>query len=351
MGEEAKSRAGIDGRDFHSFFELAGVGNIITDVEQQKFLRVNRTFCEITGYSSGELQKLTASDITHPEDRERARSSWSSFLQGEGAHFEIEKRFVRKDGRIVRGHMTCTLVRDDQNQPVHAIGIVRDVTDRWDAFKALKDERRFLEQALFGAGEREKRRIGQELHDHLCQQLLGAAFAAKVIAGEVDRGQSDVGLRLHELARIINESVVQVREFSRGLHPVESDAAGLMSALQELAKQINNSAISCDFHCPEPILVERPEAALHAYRITQEAVLNAAQTEASKITIALQRFRRSVCLCITDDGGKEGELTANPEGLAAKTLQYRARAMHGRLRMKFAPREGTKITYIFPSKQ
>ena len=62
------------------------------------------------------------------------------------------------------------------------------------------------------AADREQRRIGKEMHDHLCQQILGAAFAVKALAGDLGREGSRHAEQLHELARMVNETVAQVRD-------------------------------------------------------------------------------------------------------------------------------------------
>ncbi len=209
-------------------------------------------------------------------------------------------------------------------------------------------EKKFLERALIEAAEREQRRIGQELHDHLCQHLLGAAFAAKALAGALDREGSPHAPELHDLARLINDSVAQARDISRGLHPVELDAAGLMSALHELANRASHT-VPCTFQCRETILISTPQVALNAYRIAQDAVSHAMlNTGATKIQIRLFTEDESVCLEIKDDGRIEGELTANVEGTAARTLQYRAKAMHAQLFIDFDPEKGTRTTCLFP---
>lgn len=214
----------------------------------------------------------------------------------------------------------------------------------------LLEEKKFLERALLDAAEREQRRIGQELHDHLCQHLLGAAFAAKALAGAMDREQSRLAPQLHDLARLINDAVTQVRDISRGLHPVELDAAGLMSALQELANRASHS-VPCEFCCKADVLVSEPAVALNAYRIAQEIVSGALQSGASRIFLSLTRKGDSICLHVSDDGKIEGELTADPSGTVAKILHYRSQAMAGELIMAFQPGSGTSVTCTFPSKK
>ena len=219
-----------------------------------------------------------------------------------------------------------------------------------EVFSELLEEKKFLERALLEAAEREQRRIGQELHDHLCQHLLGAAFAAKALAGAMDREKSRLAPQLHDLARLINDAVTQVRDISRGLHPVELDAAGLMSALQELANRAGHS-VPCEFCCNADVLVKNPAVALNAYRIAQEAVASALQSGAARISLSLKRKGGSICLQISDDGKSEGELTADPSGTTARVLHYRSQAMAGELTMVFKPEDGTSVTCIFPSQK
>ncbi len=210
-------------------------------------------------------------------------------------------------------------------------------------------EKKFLEGALLEASEREQRRIGQELHNHLCQHLVGAAFSAKALAGALDRDHSSHAPQLHELARLINDAVTQVRDVSRGLHPVELDAAGLMSALQELANRVAQMT-PCSFQCDRHVLVKNTIAALNAYRIAQETVTAALQKSGpKKIEITLSQSGNSICMAISVDGKQESELTANPAGIAAKTLHYRAQAMQGTLSLEFNPDRGTRVTCVFPS--
>ncbi len=210
-------------------------------------------------------------------------------------------------------------------------------------------EKKFLERALLEAAEREQRRIGQELHDHLCQHLLGAAFAAKALAGALDREGSSHAAALHDLARLINDSVMQAREISRGLHPVELDAEGLMAALQELSSRASRGA-ACSFTCAKPVRVSDSETAGHAFRIAQEAVVQAMQTGAQNISITLTPHEDSILLEIRDDASNENELTSSPQGTAARTLQYRAQAMHGHLTIAYQPGRGTQTSCTFPAK-
>lgn len=247
-----------------------------------------------------------------------------------------EARLRVKDGGRLEARIWTTPLGEENDQS--RLILVLDNT-----------ETKFLERALLEAAEREQRRIGQDLHDHLCQHLLGAAFSAKALAGALDREKSPHARQLHDLARLINDAVSQARDISRGLHPVELDSAGLMAALQDLATRAGHTVPS-QFRCDKDVLVKDPAVALNAYRIAQEAVAEALQSGAKKISISLARRGQFICLRITNDGPREGELTSQPAGTAARTLHYRAQAMSADLSMTFQSGVGTTINCQFPFK-
>lgn len=209
-------------------------------------------------------------------------------------------------------------------------------------------ESRFLEHAFLDAADREQRRIGKEMHDHLCQQILGAAFAVKALAGDLGREGSRHAEQLHELARMVNETVSQVRDISRSLHPVELESGELPSAIQGLADRMK-AALACEFHCLGDVPRPSAQSALHAYRIIQETILHALHhTEATKVSIRLSAKGDSLRIEVFDNGSKEGPLTADANHIASKTLRYRAKAIRGQLRLKFHRGVGTSVGCTFP---
>lgn len=208
-------------------------------------------------------------------------------------------------------------------------------------------EKKFLEQALLDAGEREQRRIGQELHDHLCQQLLGAAFSAQALSRDLQRSESPQAERAEGLARLINDAVLQARNMARGINPVETDSAGLMSALQELAERAPEGA-HIELRCERPVLINDSEVGLHAFRIAQEAVTNALRhASASRILIRLSRLGDHVTLQVSDNGAGMDD---HPDsGLGIGIMKYRAQAIRGDLVVDTGTGAGTTITCSFPN--
>ncbi|MDP9071213.1 MAG: PAS domain S-box protein [Actinomycetota bacterium] len=122
---------------FRSHFADAAVGQAMTDLEG-RFIAVNRSFCEITGYSQAELLALDFETITHPDDRNRNREELARLLRGETEAFDIEKRYLRKGGGVVHVLNSVSVTRDAHGLPVYVTAVIQDVTDRTRAEEQLR---------------------------------------------------------------------------------------------------------------------------------------------------------------------------------------------------------------------
>lgn len=104
-----------------------------------KYLSVNDEFCRMTGYRRDELLKLTLRDLTHEEDYPRNHELFERMLAGEFPSYQLEKRFVRKDGSIVWADVHRTLFKDADGNPLYVIGAIADITTRKQAEEALRE--------------------------------------------------------------------------------------------------------------------------------------------------------------------------------------------------------------------
>jgi PAS domain S-box-containing protein len=110
--------------------EPAGAGWAEANPATGQFTRVDGRFCEITGYSEAELLGLTFFDITHPEDRERDLEIARPVFCGECDRWQSEKRYVRKDGGVVRVMVSGRLNRDPDGQPLRTVATIQEILDR-----------------------------------------------------------------------------------------------------------------------------------------------------------------------------------------------------------------------------
>ncbi len=134
---------------FRTMFELASIGMVQAHPHTRRLMRVNRKMCDLTGYSADELLQMIAPDLTLPEDREREHELFRRVLLGEMPDYQIEKRYVRKDGRISWVNVNVTLIRDAADQPSLVLGAIEDITAR----RLAEEERRRLSTALEQAAE------------------------------------------------------------------------------------------------------------------------------------------------------------------------------------------------------
>ena len=134
--------ADSEGR-FRSTFEQAAVGMAHVGLDG-RWLRVNQRLYTIVGYTEQELLARTFQDITHPDDLETDLNQVRALLAGDIATYTMEKRYIRKDRRIVWANLTVSLLRDADGQPRHLISVIEDISDR----KTVEADMRHAEAAL-----------------------------------------------------------------------------------------------------------------------------------------------------------------------------------------------------------
>ncbi len=308
---------------------MSPFGIIVTDSENQVYLW-NAQAEALFGYSAAEA--LGRQLPIRP-----AAGSLAAQLSAAELN-PIDAVFLHRDGSLAEVSLWSAMVPGaDVPVPPARLIMVCDIA-----------ERKFLERALLGAIESESRRLGMELHDHLSQQLLGAAFGTIALASRLKRDGSPHAAALEQLATTINDAVVETRSIARGLNPVELDSAGLDAALRDLVERVS-AAIPCLMECARPVLLANATSALHAYRIAQEAASNAlTHSGARQITISLSEARDQVTLEIHDDGCGFDAASASETGIGLSCIKYRARALGGTLRIDSGPNSGTLVVCEFP---
>ncbi len=129
-----------DEEQFHAFFDIANVGFSQADPKTHRFLVVNAKMEEITGYSRSELLQMGFPDVTHPEDRERDLEAYGKLIDGVLPVYASEKRYLRKDGKIIWVSVNGVIARDRFGEDARTISIVQDITE----LKKAQEEREKL---------------------------------------------------------------------------------------------------------------------------------------------------------------------------------------------------------------
>ncbi|HEY9834162.1 MAG TPA: PAS domain S-box protein [Stenomitos sp.] len=121
---------------FRSAFDNAAIGMALVGIEG-RWLKVNRSLCDLVGYSEQELLSLSFQDITHPEDMEADLSYARQLLAGEIRSYQLEKRYFHAHGHVIWILLSGSLVRDIKGNPLYFIAQIQDITERKQAEKLL----------------------------------------------------------------------------------------------------------------------------------------------------------------------------------------------------------------------
>ncbi|MCU0491749.1 MAG: PAS domain S-box protein [Chloroflexaceae bacterium] len=125
--------------EFRTMFELSNVGIVQIDVRSGGFFRVNECYCTIVGYSREELLGRSFAELTHPDDRAQDIQTFYAMVRGDIQEYNVEKRYIRKDNRVIWVTVMARLLRDETGQPLRTVAAILDITERKQAEAALRE--------------------------------------------------------------------------------------------------------------------------------------------------------------------------------------------------------------------
>jgi len=251
--------------------------------------------------------------------------------------------------RIIGSGRQLTAVRKDGTRfPIYlSIGDIKTSHARLFAGVIMDmSEQQQLQREILEVPVSEQRRIGQELHDGLGQQLTGLGLLATSLLNKASKPEHELATKL---ARGLQEAIAQVRALSRGLMPVDIDAGGFTSSLEILVDEIRyNSNIPIALNLREPVRILDNSSALHLYRVAQEALNNAIKhARASRIEVTLGLENGLGCLSIRDNGSGFDALQQRQSGLGLRIMQHRCNLIDAELEIESSPGQGTEVKCYF----
>jgi two-component system CheB/CheR fusion protein len=212
-------------------------------------------------------------------------------------------------------------------------------------------ERKRLESEVIDIANRERRRLGADLHDGLGQELTGISLMIRSLAKRAAVAATGAAPELNEIIALVNHAIQSSRKMALGISPVTLERGGLMPALQALIAWSRDSYdidVQLRVAIRSPLLVGE-SAAAHLYLIVQEAINNAVRHgRAKSIAVSLRTNRALVSLSISDDGVGIVENQARGAGMGLKLMQYRCAVIGGVMRVKRRPGGGTRIHSVCP---
>ena len=342
-----------------------------------RFLFANQKFREMLGYTDSELVVRTIFTITHPDDVDITKSRFGKMVQRRQS-VEMEKRYIRKDRSLIWVNVCDTPVLDAAGKPLSAVAVAIDVTQRKKMEAALQkskerleklvqqrttalrvantelkneiERRKGLEEEILAISDREQQRLGQELHDGLCQHLTAVAFMARSVALRLKNHRVIEVNDIEKIAQLVNDAATDTRNLSRALHRRDVDAVGLVNALEDLVdREIWKTP--CRLKIKPSFYIEDDFASAQLYRIAREAVINANKhAQAREIVVKLERARKEIVLRVTDDGVGIPSEPKLKQGLGSHIMRYRAGVIGGRLEVESPKRGGTRVSCYLPDK-
>ena len=321
-----------------AILDTVGALVVVLDIEG-RIIRFNRACERMTGYSFAEVKGKSIWDLfLVPEDVTGLKTAFDKTHAEEHAQ-EYESRWLNRNGSLrTIAWSTAMLPAGGETASCIIISGI-DIT-----------ERKHLEKTILEISAREQRRIGQDLHDGLGQHLTGIAFMSKVQEQKLKEKALPEAGEAAKIVGLVNQAIHKTRELARGLLPVVSDAQGLMSALQQLAGEVEDLfQVSCRFQCFTPVLIYDETVATHLYYIAREAANNAIKHgHARQIVIRLAAQEYQSALTIQDDGCGIDDPAPGDRGMGLHLMNYRARMIGGSLDVQRTAVGGTVVSCLFP---
>ncbi|PKL35894.1 MAG: hypothetical protein CVV44_20470 [Spirochaetae bacterium HGW-Spirochaetae-1] len=326
----------IKERDFINSLEDASPAYYVALSTSGNILAINRSLLEALEMPRGDVMKKNyIENFVSPADREMVFQIFTTHLEDRNPSI-MESRIVSSRGTelLVEWHGRPFYGKDGALEFIFFVGL--DIT-----------ERKRLEKILISNNEKERHRIGQELHDVLGQNLAGIAFKSGILKLKFLDKERGAAQDMEEIVRLINDTIDKTRRLAKGLSPVDMAAGGIMTAMEDLRRNLEcQCSVSCILDLDESISIRDDLEASHLYYIAKEAVDTAViGKKARNVIISLGQTDRNVVLKITDDGEAEVEENGGST-MSIRLMKYRAWIIGASLTVAKNEGAGTVITCV-----
>jgi PAS domain S-box-containing protein len=223
---------------FRGAFNAAAVGMGMATPEGH-WLRVNPALCDILGYTEDELLGMTFQEITSPEDLASDLRQLERLHAGQIDAFQMEKRYIHKQGHLVWGHLGVSVVRDALGRPLYQVRLVEDITRRHEAEERLREQNNRLEALVLS--ERQAHQTLKQAESQLVQAEKLAALGQLVagVAHEINNPLAFVNNNIAVLRRDAGFLRELLALYQQGEEVLAASAPELLARIRALGERID----------------------------------------------------------------------------------------------------------------
>ena len=327
---------------FRMVFDSAGVG--ISIGTGGMLTETNEAYQRMLGYTADEMKGMHYTQVTHPEDVNLDTAIAAEVAAGIRPSYNVEKRYVRRDGETVWVNVTVTSAKDG----AFGIGMIEDISAR----RRLEQERKALLARTVEVAEAERMALAADLHDGPIQHLTAVTLTLDLLANKLARGETAGTTALAQRLRdSIAAEMHSLRRLMTELRPPILDERGLEAALRDCADAALDGA-DVGFTLESNLDGYRlaPEIETSIYRVVREALTNVRKHAGTcDAKVAVDVGTRRIVLTVADDGvGFTGNGSRGHYGLL--TMRERIESMGGTWQLDTALGDGTTIRAVLPRK-
>jgi len=313
-------------------------------------------------------------NLIYEEDRKSVKRILDNSMK-KGLPFDTEFRLMTDDDQIRWLRIRGNIAEKRDGEPVRLLGSIHDKTDRRIALDALEEahsllekrvkerteeleeinrklreeiaENRMMKKVIMDISEKERQKIGQDLHDGLLQQIGGIIFMIQAVKERLENKKIPENKDLIKVVKYLNSTLSYVRNLSKGLYLTfgETGLKFAISELIDLMKELYGISIKLSYE--KGIKIEDEKKAVNIYRIIQEALNNAVKHgNAKKAEIILRKDGGKISLFIKDNGSGFPR-QPNKRGMGLKIMKYRVTQLGSVLNIESSNKTGTVVSCTF----
>jgi PAS domain S-box-containing protein len=340
---------------WRNVFEQAPWGLALVDMEG-RMVKANPTLQTMMGYDHNEFDGMSFLMFVHPEDAEACLSLFRELAQGLRQTFRVDSRYLRKDGRLMWGHLEVNILPALEEDAPLAIVMLEDINRNKAAEAAIRANREQLAALAIEVSlieERERRSLAIDLHDHIGQVLALTQIKLGAVRELVT--DSQLATPLDEVRQLLDQTIETSRTLMFDLSPPILYDLGLVEATEWLAEQfLERHGLQVTVHTDGQHKPIGSDTKVLLFKAIREIMLNAAKhARATKLDVTIRKKGGYVNIEVMDDGTgfdyqAPGLSEKSPRSLGLFSIQERIRRIGGTFGLESDPGGGTRVSLLVP---